>query len=173
MHVVMKYGEGDNRGTSIRANRMIQLYERMFFSDISKMNDFVTDEIMWYNSTKDMLVDLFDNNNDAQGSNSVVKLSSTSSNGLLLHADSMSRLRGRDISSHTAIMQTTLDGYHTGQVLLQSKDKQQHQSISNDKIEHKNIKHKDWVQKYLIGLSTKISNNKLECKNIDKDWVQK
>ena len=37
----------------------------------------------------------------------------------------MSRLRGRDVSSHTALIQTNLNGYHTGQVLLLGKEKQQ------------------------------------------------
>ena len=47
------------------------------------------------------------------------------SNRLLLCIDSMSLLRGRDSSSHTALIQTNLNGNYAGQVLSLSKDERQ------------------------------------------------
>ena len=76
---------------------------------------------MGHDSMKHMLRDLFDNN--THDNYSSMKLSSTSSNELLLHVDSMSRLCGRDVSSHTTLIQTNLNGHHDSHVLLLDKEK--------------------------------------------------
>ena len=57
-----------------------------------------------------MLNDLFDDKTNAN--NSGMNLSSTLSNRLLLHVDSMSRLRTRCLSIYTALIQTNLNGHH-------------------------------------------------------------
>ena len=77
---------------------------------------------MGCDGAKDMLHNLFDDNNN--DNNSGMKLLSTSSNRLSSRIDSMSRLRGRDESSHATLIQTNLNGHHA-QVLLLGKDKQQ------------------------------------------------
>ena len=76
---------------------------------------------MGHDSMKHMLRDLFDNN--THDNYSSMKLSSTSSNGLLLHVNSISRLRSRDVLSHTALIQTNFNGHHAIQVLLSGKEK--------------------------------------------------
>ena len=54
--------------------------------------------------------DSFDDN--ANNDDSGVKLPSTSSNGSFPCNDFMSRLCGRDASSHTPLIQTKLNGHH-------------------------------------------------------------
>ena len=77
---------------------------------------------MKHNGMKHMLNDLFDDNTNAN--NSGMNLSSTSSNRLLLHANSMSRLPTRYLSIYTALIQTNLNGHHASQVFLLNKEKQ-------------------------------------------------
>ena len=77
---------------------------------------------MGHDGAKCMSRKAFDDNVNANNSN--MKLSSTLFNGLLLCVDSMSRSRGRDASSHTALIQINLNWCYAGQVLLLGKEKQ-------------------------------------------------
>ena len=124
MCIVMKCGDGNARGTSMRTERMIQSHERIFLSNAmsSKIIGSCMNE-MGHGGAKDMLNDLF--YDDANANDRDIKLSSKQSNGLSLHVDSMSRLRGRDASTNAALIQTNLNVHHAGQLLFLGKEKQQ------------------------------------------------